>query len=303
MTEYWDSVQNNKIAMLPRTASVLPTVFEARVERFDLVQFAGSGEGPAGSADVFNDDHPFNFCKLHNTDRAAKAFAHAEMLYVTGAGSLPTDGQSVTLDDGVNTPTVFIYQTTPEADTEFERHLSILGTGELNRDAMTIAVNAAPTLDITASDNGTLRVDLDNDRAGQVGNTTSVEDVTGMQFDTDFAGGVLGHDQLVWGVAQHAALVGEKVRVLLAGVTTCNAQAVTPPGDVNKGDFLVPNIIGANPVVSGSVSPLLNPLADAPEMVIGRAWESTTGTGILPVEPIRVLFNGLWGCGAMGDHQ
>jgi hypothetical protein len=110
----------------------------------------------------------------------------------TDFGNNIVDGETFTLDDGVNPPVVF----------EFDFNSSVIETPTLRQVAFTIfdsqgtvrdriitAVTNAPTLDITASIGGASQVNLVNDNAGVDGNVAITQTGTPLLGITGMAGG------------------------------------------------------------------------------------------------------------------
>ena len=113
-------------------------------------------------------------------------------LVTPGPGSL-VDGETFTLDDGVNTPTVFEFDTVPNGVGGGNVAVDIsaaVDEGDV-RDAIIAAVNgvgaglaisAEPTFTCDGDPGGVAVVHLKNDAGGVAGNTTSSETVTNGNF-------------------------------------------------------------------------------------------------------------------------
>lgn len=104
------------------------------------------------------------------------------------------DGETFTLDDGVNTPVVFEFDVTPDGVTPGNVVVDVSGDTTANdvRDTIISVINAVDrsTFTILASDGGAATVDLVNQTGGTVGNTTSAETVVDGTFAvTNMAGG------------------------------------------------------------------------------------------------------------------
>jgi len=120
------------------------------------------------------------------------AVASTAILTVTDPANL-VDGETFTLDDGVNTPTIFEFDT--DASVSGSNTAVDISTAVDFRDvraAVIAAINGVGTLDITAFNAGFGKeVELTNDAAGEDTNTTSTNTVVTNEFAlTDMAGGV-----------------------------------------------------------------------------------------------------------------
>jgi hypothetical protein len=95
------------------------------------------------------------------------------------------DGEEIVLDDGVNDPvTLEIDDDDSVTETDTLRQVVIAGTETAAEIAalITAAINGAPELAITATDNEDGTISLENDAFGSVGNVAITETVA----DTDF---------------------------------------------------------------------------------------------------------------------
>jgi hypothetical protein len=122
---------------------------------------------------------------------------------VKASGSITTvavanllDGETFTVNDGVNAATTFEFKVTaPHTVTPGNVAVDVTAdtTADNVRDRIITAVNGVATLDITAADGGAATVDLTNDLGGAAGNTTSAETVANATFAvTDMEDGVDG---------------------------------------------------------------------------------------------------------------
>lgn len=119
---------------------------------------------------------------------------------IAATGSITTiakaslvDAETFTLDDGVNTPTVFEFDVPPDGVTGGNVVVDISGdtTDDDVRDTIIAAINGVAALDITAGNGGAATVTLINDRGGTAGNTISSETVVNVGFIlTDMTGGL-----------------------------------------------------------------------------------------------------------------
>jgi len=124
--------------------------------------------------------------------------AQARGTITTIAGSLIVDGENFVLSDGVNPAVTF----------EFDSNASVVNTATLRalvftggdsadtiRDTIIAAVNAAPTLNVTAYSGGSALVNLINDTGGTAGNVAITETVVGAGFVvTGMSGGATGQN-------------------------------------------------------------------------------------------------------------
>lgn len=101
------------------------------------------------------------------------------------AGASIVDGEAFVLNDGVNAAVTFQFDSNASV-TESATLRAIVFTGTetatVMRDLIRTAINAAPTLAITASVSGTTFVDLVNDAGGEEGNVAITETVTAGGF-------------------------------------------------------------------------------------------------------------------------
>lgn len=130
------------------------------------------------------------YCEL-NIQRTAAVAATGSILCGSG-GTAGLDTKQFVLDDGVNPAVTFIYALTPGADTPTTRYIAFTGgdtdvTVELTTRTV---INAAPTLDITASFGGLATTALVNDAAGIAGNITITHDLPAPFSVTGMSGGV-----------------------------------------------------------------------------------------------------------------
>lgn len=105
------------------------------------------------------------------------------------------DGETFTLDDGVNTASVFEFDVAGDGVTggNVAVDVSSITTADEVRDAIISAINGLdPSIFlIDAADGGAATVDLENPRVGNSGNTTSSDTVVDAGFVvTNMAGGV-----------------------------------------------------------------------------------------------------------------
>ncbi len=104
------------------------------------------------------------------------------------------DGEIFTLDDGINTPTVFEFDVAPDGVTPGNILVDISGdtTADDVRDTIIAAINGVgAALEISAADGGAATVDLTQSIGGTAGNTTSSETVVSAGFIlTDMTGGL-----------------------------------------------------------------------------------------------------------------
>lgn len=103
------------------------------------------------------------------------------------------DTETFTLDDGVNTPTVFEFDVVPNGVTPGNVVVDVSGdtTADDVRDTIIAAINGVSTLDISAVTGGAATVNLQNDLGGTAGNTTSSETVANAGFIvTNMTGGL-----------------------------------------------------------------------------------------------------------------
>jgi hypothetical protein len=124
--------------------------------------------------------------------------AQARGTITTIAGSLIVDGENFVLSDGVNPAVTF----------EFDSNASVVNTATLRalvftggdsadtiRDTIIAAVNAAPTLNVTASSGGSALVNLINDTGGTAGNVSITETVVNAGFIVSgMSGGATGQN-------------------------------------------------------------------------------------------------------------
>lgn len=108
----------------------------------------------------------------------------------TVAGSALVDTETFTLDDGVNAPVVFEFDSGGGA-TGVPVPFTGGDTATDIRDAIVTAINGAASLDITASPGGPTQVLLVNDAVGTAGNVVITDTVADAGFTTTgMAGGV-----------------------------------------------------------------------------------------------------------------
>lgn len=104
------------------------------------------------------------------------------------------DGETFTLDDGINTPTVFEFDKVPDgvAGTNVVVDISAAVTADDVRDAIITAITGVGgTLAMAATSGGAATVNLENDTVGQHGNTSQSETVVNAGFViTNMTGGV-----------------------------------------------------------------------------------------------------------------
>ena len=125
------------------------------------------------------------------THEADSLKARGQILLGAGVNTL-NDGETFTLDDGVNTPTVFEFDDDGSVvETATLRQVVFAGadTGFDVRSAMTIAINNAPALDITASDAVGAATLLVADVAGLAANNPIAETVAGLFIVSGMIGG------------------------------------------------------------------------------------------------------------------
>jgi len=100
------------------------------------------------------------------------------------------DGETFTLDDGSNAPTVFEFDVSANGVGAGNIPILAVGTAAAVRDLTITAINSVATLGITATPSGTENITLTNDVYGDAGNTSSSETVTNAGFIlTDMTGG------------------------------------------------------------------------------------------------------------------
>lgn len=116
------------------------------------------------------------------------------------------DTDTFTLDDGANPTVEFRYDddgsVTESATVRAINHTGA-ETADAVRDLTIAAINAAPTLTISATIGGAGLVNLVNNTGGTAGNTTIVETVADAGFlKTDMAGGLATSGQRIYGYTQ-----------------------------------------------------------------------------------------------------
>jgi hypothetical protein len=111
----------------------------------------------------------------------------------TVAGASLVDGETVVLNDGTNPAVTFEFDddaSVVETPTLRAVAFSATSTADAVRDALTAAINAVPTLTITASMGGAATVHLKNRVPGTAGNVAIIETVVAGGFVvTGMAGG------------------------------------------------------------------------------------------------------------------
>jgi len=121
-------------------------------------------------------------------------------VYATGsittiADSLLVDGESFTIDDGVNPAVTFEFDNNSSVvETNTLRQVVITGslTADDVRDAIITAIGNAPALYVTASNGGAATVTLTADRAGTHANNAVTETVTNVGFSVSGLSGGAG---------------------------------------------------------------------------------------------------------------
>lgn len=112
----------------------------------------------------------------------------------TVAAANLVDGETFTLDDGINTPVVFEFDVTPDGVTPGNILVDVSGdiTADDVRDTVIAAINGVGgALEISAASGGAATVDLTHTLGGTVGNTTSSETVADGGFViTNMTGGL-----------------------------------------------------------------------------------------------------------------
>jgi len=96
----------------------------------------------------------------------------------TKVGASTVDADTFTLDDGVNTPVVFEFDSNASVvETATLRAVAFTGgdSADTIRDAIIAAITNAPALGITATSGGPATVDLVNDAVGAAGNVAIVQ--------------------------------------------------------------------------------------------------------------------------------
>jgi hypothetical protein len=127
--------------------------------------------------------------------------------FTTVAASLlavGADTDFVTIDDGVNTPTVFVFDDDgSHAETEFSRSVDHTGTetADFIRDALVAAILAAPSLLVTAVSGGAATVNFTHANPGVQAGAVATETVANAGFlVSDFAGGDADYGDRVYGI-------------------------------------------------------------------------------------------------------
>jgi len=275
------------LAWSPGRDAVRATVVEAAVSKYDLCVF----DLPINAADstttrdvgTFDRQHPFNFVRPHDVQMAAAKAAATGTVTFTG---VPTDGNSFIIPDGHNTYVFFFDDDADVSVTEFVRRV-VFDAGDTATQvqvAFRDAVNAS-TIKITASGAATVTT-LTHDEVGAHGNQTIV-DSTDNATDTDMTGGVNAPDLPIYCVACHDAAVGERVRVVIAGLARVSAAA-----GVAYGDFLTATTAAATVTTLAAFT--------FPVLVIGRALEdrhTEVDTTLDQHNTVLCTFNGLRGLG------
>jgi len=123
-----------------------------------------------------------------------------------GTDVLPADGDTVVLDDGVNSAVTFEFDTNASVtETATLRAVDISAAADDDdvRDALIEAITNAPTLDISAYSGGAGLVTLVNNLGGVAGNVAITEDVTDVDFTvTGMTGGLATTGQRIYGFTQ-----------------------------------------------------------------------------------------------------
>jgi hypothetical protein len=192
------------------------------------------------------------------------------------------DGEIFTLDDGVNTAVVFEFDVAGDGVTAGRTVVDVSTDTSADevRDRIIAAINlvAAPLL-ITAGNGGAATVDLTNDNAGTVGNTSSSENVTNAGFVlTDMTGGLGGLGVSVPNVA-----------VNLAGDTTANDVRDTIIAAINGSSVgMVASDGGAATVTLTSAFPGSDGNTTSAETVADAGFiltDMTSGAGGMSFDP------------------
>jgi phage tail sheath protein FI len=204
-----DGNGDRTIAIPAGTGSIVTvTTVEGSVIRFDhrsgflSVKFAGSESPGVGAAG----DLRLGYTPTSETLTAVDDGATGKLLGAglsTATGSITTvafaaliDGETFTLDDGVNPAVVFEFDTVPDGVIPGNRTVDVSAdvTADDVRDRIILAVNAANTagiLNITAANGGVGLVSLTNTVEGAVGNVAILETVADGGFSvTGMVGGV-----------------------------------------------------------------------------------------------------------------
>jgi hypothetical protein len=132
--------------------------------------------------------------------------------YTSIAASLlvsAADTDLFTIDDGVNTPTVFVFDDDgSHTETEFSRSVDHTGTETADqvRDLMIAAINNAPSLLVTASNGGAATVNFSHANPGVQAGAVATETVANAGFlVTDFAGGDADFGDRIYGLTYAGA--------------------------------------------------------------------------------------------------
>jgi hypothetical protein len=134
----------------------------------------------------------------------------------TIAGSLLVDGETFVLDDGTNPAVTFEFDDDDSVVQDLTLRKVAFTSGSSAddiRDAIIIAVNAAPILGITASEAESAKVSLINDTGGNDGNQTITETVVNAGFAVSGMAGGVDRVTLATQTLENTFSIGETVEL------------------------------------------------------------------------------------------
>jgi len=279
------------LAWKPSTNIVPATVVQAVVRKYALLVFdlpLNPGATVVRDVGIFNSSHPWNFVRPNDVQMSTAKAAAGQ---VSGLGNIDINtaiaGDTATISDGVNAPVVFQWITTAGdiTDTPILRGVVLSGVSDAADEVLFRAAVNASVLRITASAGAGDSTDLDNDEIGAHGNVTITETGSSMTA-TGMTAGVNASDLPVFAVATQDGEIGDKIRVIVAGVVRVDSAAGTLQGEYLVASSGVATVVRKNAV------------AGVPRLVLGRSLENRLSqSGTEEDATVLCIFNGLRGIG------